>query len=981
MITIGTARFDIQTVNEPFARTLNGRWDAFFQTSFEAVVEEVLSAFDSSDQLVEIGNLPLDLGHIEEEDFYKQFPLRLREALNKYWLENIIHRSSADVTGSGIRIISTGQSAFELLSFFLLHGYFPANADAGSLDLNQLLSTVIGKEAYRFKEFLNAYGHYDFLCQRLVFQFSDEQLEEIVRVVQPSESIFINLYVRVQMRTHAVMNQSDITREEYRNAVWTLVLAYLFAESGGSLNRKQLIVHTLRGLAAHLNYSFAEMTRLLTESIQQLEHTMGQLPELWSILKDIRLDVQDSLWTLEGDYYACLLREAVSALRTNIPKEEASIILSQKHLYRLLVNADYRRKLLQRLHEQEIRELVVILIPAESEYIISYAHLLDKHRDGGTFTGKAGNEFRLLKWEFIFAVLTSMAVSAFNRRQFVLSVLQQLAAHYNLSVNDLIHWLYTDKELRNSLLASGVLPVLEELIQLFSPAGEEVLPDEAITEEWWDIPLLVRRFVNSHTEQQIVTRVLRTLPLHGEFVVGYAALLDKSYDSGMLEGKAGGEFRTLKWEFIFSCISLDGSVAFHQKIFVYTVLQRLAAHYNQEITSLISYFMQHASILLVETRYQGLKKILNALYEEHLLPMVQTAAVRSRTDGELEHWIISLLGANTLSADVQDIYIEKWIRFLLEERNDLFRALWKAGRLNEAFLLQWVSRTPALRSLWLQRIGDGRLLAIYQRFRLIYTELRAGLNEFCILEAQTEFLSIWMVELTAKRYLPWSEKEIIEFLIARVYHSAPYNIRELIKKMSIMGQHEDYLEAIRRLQQRENEESSKVSIDVNNAGMMLIAPFYPMLFHRLGFLTDNRREFKSTNDAIHAIFLIQYLIYGEQREWNESELYLNKIMVGLEEYNQPLPRTCELRQEDKSMVDDMIKSICKSWDKMRNTSMRGFMEAFLQRKGRVVFHEYSGRWEVKVEQKAYDVLIDSLPWTYTMCKYPWQKNMIDVKWR
>lgn len=981
MITIGTAKFDFRTENEPFVRTLNGRWDAFFHTSFEVVVDEVLSACDPSGQLIEIDSLFLDLGNIEEEDFYKQFPQRLREALNKYWMENIARFSAGNGMREGIRIISIGRNAFELLSFFLLHGYFPPNADGKSLDLNLLLSKVISEESYRFKEFLNAYGHYDFLYQRLVFQFSDEQLEQIVRMVQPSESTFINLYVRVQIHTYDVVKKEDITRNEYRTIVWVLVLAYLFAESGGYFNRKQIIVYTLRGLAAHLNYSFAEMTRLLTEGIQQLEHTAGQLPELWSILKEIRQSMQDTLWTLEGDYHTCLMREVVSALRMDMPKEEADHILSQEHLFRILRNVDYRRTLLQRLHEQEIHRLVTVLVPDESEYVISYACLLDKHKDAGTFTGKAGSEFKLLKWEFIFAVLTAMPASAFNRRQFVLSVFQYLAAHYNLSIEDLIHWLYVDKELKGSLLSSGVLPVLEELMQLFSPAKKEVILEDFAVEEWLDTPLLVRRFIDSHTEKQIVTWVLHSLPLHGEFIVGYATLLDKGYDSGMLEGKAGGEFRSLKWEFIFSCISLNDSVAFHQKLFVYSVLQRLAAHYNQEITSLISYFLQNESALLAEVRYSGLKGILKALYEEHLLPMAENAIVRSKTDKELEYWAISLFGTNVSSAEVQEAYLEKWIIYFLDERNELFRALWKAGRLNETLVLRLVGHTPALRSLWLRRIGDGRLLAIYQRLSSIYTAIRSHLKEYSFLETQSEFLSIWMVELTTRKYLSWSEKEIVDFLVARVYRSAPYSLIVLIKKMNIMGQHEDYLEAIRRLSQSRDEQLVEASIDVRNAGMMLISPYFPIFFHRLGLLDDNRREFKSVDSSIRAIFLIQYLIYGEQREWKESELYLNKIMVGMEEDRQPLPLTWELSQEDTSMADDMMKAICRNWDKMRNTSLRGFREAFLQRNGQVMWHKDLNRWEIKVEEKAFDVLIDSMPWGFKMCKYPWQKNMIEVKWR
>lgn len=241
--------------------------------------------------------------------------------------------------------------------------------------------------------------------------------------------------------------------------------------------------------------------------------------------------------------------------------------------------------------------------------------------------------------------------------------------------------------------------------------------------------------------------------------------------------------------------------------------------------------------------------------------------------------------------------------------------------------------------------------------------MRVRLKENSILHVQTEFNG---------------------FFKLHVYNSGTlYKIRVFIKEKKIMGQNEDYLEAIRHVNKKNDERLAlaRAGIDVNNAGIMLISAYFPMLFHRLGLLADNRREFESTNDRIRAIFLIQYLLYGEQCEWEEPELYLNKMMVGMEEYNQPLPRTCELSQEETDMAEDMIKVICHNWDKMRNTSISGFRVAFLQRRGQVMLHEDLGKWEVTVEQEAYDLLIDSIPWEYKMCKYPWQKKIIEVKWR
>lgn len=982
MITIGTVRFDFKADNEPFALNLNGGWDSFFHTSFEEVVEEVLSAYDQSARTIVIDSLPLDLGNMEEGQFYNQFPTRLREVLQTYCKEKIEMQQISD--GAGIQILSTGRNAFEILSFFLMHGYFPFETDNEYTDLNLLLKKVIDEEAYRFKEFLNSYGHYDFLYRRLVYQFSDEELERIVHIVQPSESIFVNLYVRVQIHTYNSLKRSDISKNEYRDVVWILVLAYLFAESGGYFSRKQIILHTLRGVAAHLNYSLAEITRLLTEGILELESTVAQLPELWSILKEIRQNMQAEIWALDGDYHVCLMREIISALRFRVTRKEAENIISCEHISGILSDLVYCRKLLQQLQEKEIHQLVKVVIPQESDFVISYACLLDKHKDIGTFSGKVGSEFRLLKWEFVFAVLFSMQVSAFSRKQFVWSVLKHLAAHYNLSLADLIHWLYVDDELKQLFPSSGIMLVLQELEQMFMTEEKKETDEIRSLEEWTyvlETSLSMRKFIDAHTEQQIETFVIRLFPYQGKFIVSYAALLEKGYTSGMLQGKAGGEFRSMKWEFIFSCFSADHIASFHQKYFIYSVLRRIAAHYNQEVTALIGYFLHELTVLLSQNQFVQLGDILKELYEEHLLPMADVSVVHSKTDKELEAWAVYLFGKDVVLSGNRESYMEKWLVFFLDEKTGLFKVLWKSGRMSETLLLKLVNRNSALRNLWLRRIGDTRLLVIYRRWLSVYTALRSSFQEYVFLESLGEYLFVWMVELTATKYLSWSETELVHFLAGRVRQSIPPGYTLLLEEM-LDEKNKNVTEIINQIKELNEKGTSMEKVIINNAGMLLFQFFIPRMCRMADYLGDDARHFKDENSKIRAIFLLQYLVYGEEKKYSEGELYLNKVLVGLNE-STPLPQSCKLTREEIGIVEDLMMMTKKMWEKMKHTSDIALRQTFFQREGVVTYETNQGmsKWIIEVEGKAYDVLLDSLPWSYAMYRYPWRDEVIEVRWR
>lgn len=991
MITLGTVKFNFLTDDEPFALRLNGRWDAFFTASFERVVDEVLSAYDTPERMITIDSLSLDMGTISKDDFDRHFATRLREALKEY-MRKWTTADSAVALQAGVHLETVERAALDILCFYLLHGYLPNYTTPEYTDLHLLLAKAISESAYRFREFLESYGHYDFLCRRLVFSFTDDELEEIVRVVQPSESKFVNLYVRVQLRSYHKLERADIAKDDYRNVVWTLVLAYLFAESRTRFSRKQIMMHTLRGVAAHFNFKFAEIAQLMTESVQTLEHTVAQLPELWSLLKEIRQDVKAELYALNGDYRRHLLHEILFALQAQ-EKGDTAFVLSNEHVRYVLSNPTTCRELLRRLQEPQIHRLVGIIVPPEKEYVIGYSRFLDKNKDSGTFTGKAGSDFRVLKWEFIFAVLLSMPASAFSRKYFVLSVVQRLAAHYNLTVGELIRLLASEEEWKGVYLSPELLLVLQALDSELNGDAPASISFETLSSEECEAllqtPALVRLFVRTHTEQQMVIVVTRLLPAHSQFVVGYASLLDKGHDAGMLRGKAGNEFTALKWEFIFSCLFIDRGVAFNQKRFVHSVLQQLAAHYNVEVRRLVSYFLQNLSAVLTELPFAALRTVLQELYKESFFAEAgeSTPHVNEKSDKEMEQWALHLFGTDVaMQTYGRETILEKWLIYFLNERNAVIRNLWRAGRLNTPLVLLLINRTPTLRNLWLHRIGDQRLLAIYRRWRAVYTALSSRYREYGFLEPAGEYLSVWMVELTSRSYSAWSEAEIIRFLTARLQQTIPPGLASLIDKIQpVMGK--ELTEIIKHIEELKNEEMMDYSnnkqsqIEMNNAGLVLIAPFLPMLFQRTGYLIERCKKFKDTESKIHAVFLLQYLVYGEQREWPETELFLNKLLIGMEKDNIPLPRSVMLKEEDINTAKELLNTVCQHWEQMRHTSAAAFQTSFLERQGNAMWSEENERWEIKVAEKAYDVLLEYVPWPFRMIRLPFMQNTIEVKWR
>ena len=163
-------------------------------------------------------------------------------------------------------------------------------------------------------------------------------------------------------------------------------------------------------------------------------------------------------------------------------------------------------------------------------------------------------------------------------------------------------------------------------------------------------------------------------------------------------------------------------------------------------------------------------------------------------------------------------------------------------------------------------------------------------------------------------------------------------------------------------------------IIIENAGLCLLAPYLPALFNHLGF-TENGK-FKTKAYAHRALYLLQYIVNGRQRNY-EYVLQLNKLLCGLK-INEPIAGYKRLTSLERNEAEDLITSVITHWKALKSTSQKGFRSSFLQRKG--ILTEQENGWTLQVEKKGYDLLLDSIPWSFNMIKFPWMDKMIQVEW-
>lgn len=167
-------------------------------------------------------------------------------------------------------------------------------------------------------------------------------------------------------------------------------------------------------------------------------------------------------------------------------------------------------------------------------------------------------------------------------------------------------------------------------------------------------------------------------------------------------------------------------------------------------------------------------------------------------------------------------------------------------------------------------------------------------------------------------------------------------------------------------------------IEVPNAGLCLLTLWLPRLFGMLGLLAEDKKTLKDTEARIRAIFILQLIVTEEVREYKEQELAFNRILTGCP-FHVPLPKTLKLTENEIRTVASMLDGVKANWSKMANTSVKGFQRSFIERPGRLEQREE--KWVLYVENRAYDILLDSIPWSYRQIRLPWLKKKINVVWR
>lgn len=193
--------------------------------------------------------------------------------------------------------------------------------------------------------------------------------------------------------------------------------------------------------------------------------------------------------------------------------------------------------------------------------------------------------------------------------------------------------------------------------------------------------------------------------------------------------------------------------------------------------------------------------------------------------------------------------------------------------------------------------------------------------------------------------------------------------------------------------------SDSEQITVADAGLVLLWPFLPAFFARLGWLTTEAgagrppgRAFGSALLAARAVVLLHRLATGDEAAPDapvaEHLLPLPKLLCGLAPEAPLIAAPADAAADPASDQaawraalaegDLLLQAVIAQAPILRAMSVPAFRASFLLRAGQLGVRD--DHWLLRVERTAYDLVRDRFPWAVSVLRLPWMNSTLQVEW-
>lgn len=452
------------------AQELFSRMSFLFNNRIRDITSEVFDKVSSDELLLRFGRVEIDLGRVSplfsDEEFAEQYRRVLEESLRGQ-----IKRARNGEAGAETELVEAHEelSQLHLLEQYLLSGIIPWWVNQAESDApRKILAGILQHEPQELKKLVEKLYTASRVRKRLVYNFEEEYLRKIIRLLMPGEAEFIFSYheeVCVLQQEHQLVKAGET---QFRKSLWLFIFDFLADRSGSHFNRKMFVVSTLQTLAQRYNLSFEEVLFYMAQALHVLSETEQKTIELTRILAEIS---DDHLYGLAFDarQHVSPRLKKISAGQQNENSGDILFFLANGYLPeaaffmdREMLHARFlemiaaqparvrgflqeygkqqavRKRIVYNLGEAATKGVIELVEPAGAGLIFDYADMTGRLQKQKNIVPSEEKKFKDSLWELILDFLFSDRGSVFNAKMFLESGIRSLAQHYNIEYRKLV---------------------------------------------------------------------------------------------------------------------------------------------------------------------------------------------------------------------------------------------------------------------------------------------------------------------------------------------------------------------------------------------------------------------------------------------------------------------------------------------------------------------------------------------------------------
>jgi len=967
---IDSAVFDIGFNCEESAFAMQSGLSDFINKELMAVIKETFDELADPKRVVQIAKLECDLGRIALSDYRYELPRRLKEKLHDALAG--LKAPEVDTALDDQQALSNQQRTSDMLFYFLRHGYLPWYArrqEATSID--EWIESVIDQNPEGLMQLLTDSIAQQSILERLVNQSRPQTL---IKLVTYLNQIGSSPEITQLLSTLQPLGMSETAS----NAIWLTLLTVLLNLKTG-------------------RFTQAKTRRYLSE----------RLPAQWQA--ELKLTATPQRDTVDDELkWSELLAQALERAHFPLIAPQWQVLVKDRPetirqaLRRLAYRPIIRRAIAQRFPEEVLHDFIAVMVPTEQSFVGSVLKQPELFRHEHKVDE---SDTKTVLWSATLGYLVEQRGSRFNKRSFLAALLSQMAVANRISYAQML------SELTQHVVnLAKHSPLVRELTSLLYELGSEVEQDEiskqdqtdspavreyqaytqlsaelgltsaqsvmdvvtAITQLQTDAPWLLLRLIEelratgaslvnklqrlSGVQRHRLLSVLTSINDRPEFlraIEQWAAKCEKSdaFYLAVLEALIKDElvdFEAITQQLDSYAIQSEG------EYFKRTAEQPSGDAPAKIIQTVYNYLQGHgtptyANSGMLIADWRQLIAHQPQVVRQHLPQIIVEPKLRQRLVTELDEQLLSkslvLLGVQ------EQARMQRCAELIRQAIGSLrgFASVASVGRLQWQFMYRYVSE-----------------------YGVVFDERR--FVELCIeqlaKQIKTSATSQFRAELAAgliANALP-STRAVAARIAEYLRSSVPAKQARVAQTKSQPAQSSKETDTV-------DEPLPLEDIHIQNAGMVLAAPYLPRLLGMMN-LTDANR-FMDREAAERAAHLLQYMI-DERSDAPEYQLVLNKLLCGIRP-GKPIVRAIDIETSEQQQIEGLLHGMIQNWRAIGNTSVAGLRESFFQRQGRLQLK--NDAWHLRVETKAFDVLLDSLPWSFSTIKYPWMERVIYVEWR